>query len=129
MGHKIGVIADTATDTAMGKAFLERHGCETVCRPVKETAAACVEFFKEPPFDRERYVAGLIEEIKAEGGEAVCVYANSVCVYEERLRLPYLKLHPFPVFEERAGILRPRPGYRPGRRYVGPAGGSPGLNQ
>lgn len=81
MSRIIGVIADTATDTQMGKAHFEKQGYEVVCKPVKDTAAACMDFFKEQPEVRNSYMTALIDEIKAEGGIAICVYANSVCAY------------------------------------------------
>lgn len=40
-----------------------------------------MQFFKKPISSREAYITELIEEIKAEGGTAICVYAKSVCAY------------------------------------------------
>lgn len=81
MSVKIGIIADTATDTEMGKAYFESRGYTTVCKPVKETSALCMQFFKESESVRNAYMTNLIEEIKSEGGTAICVYANSICAY------------------------------------------------
>lgn len=54
---KIGILADTLTDTAMGKAYFERFGFETVCRAVKEDSRACFEFFREPKHLRDEYIS------------------------------------------------------------------------
>lgn len=40
MAVKIGIIADTATDTDMGKVFAEKNGYEAICKPVKKTVPA-----------------------------------------------------------------------------------------
>ena len=81
MSEKIGVIADTATDTAMGKDYFENKGYEVVMRPLKETSPECSRFFEEPPEERAAYVSTLIDEVKADGAKIVVVYANSLCAY------------------------------------------------
>jgi len=81
MSKKIGVIADTAVDTAMGKHYFESNGYEVVMRPVRETSPECSRFFLEPPEEREAYVSGLIAEVKEDGAEIIVIYANSLCAY------------------------------------------------
>ena len=81
MSTKIGIIADTVTDTSMGKDFFESMGFEVVMRPVKENSLECVRFFQQPEKERNSYISALINEIKSEGAKAIVVYANSICAY------------------------------------------------
>ena len=83
----IGVLADSATDTAMGKKYLEDRGETVICRAVKETSPECIEFFKKPLEEKEGFVSGLIAEIKAEGAEAIFVNANSICAQVDLKKL------------------------------------------
>lgn len=78
---KLGILADTATDTSLGKAFFEAHGFETVCHPVKPDSSACFAFFQQPPALRDSYILSLLEQLRQEGAETIVVYANSVCAY------------------------------------------------
>ncbi|MPM23632.1 Glutamate racemase [bioreactor metagenome] len=87
MGTKIGIIADTATDTAMGRDYFESKGYEVVMRPLKETSPECGRFFQEPPEERAAYVSALIDEVKADGARIVMIYANSLCAYVDVDRL------------------------------------------
>lgn len=87
MSIKIGVIADTATDTAMGRDYFESKGYEVVMRPVKETSPECGRFFQESPEERAAYVSTLINEVKADGAKMVVIYANSLCAYVDVDRL------------------------------------------
>lgn len=87
MKEKIGVIADTITDTAMGKDFFESKGYEVVMRPVKENSLECVRFFQQPEEERDAYISTLINELKAEGVKVIVVYANSICGYVDVDRL------------------------------------------
>lgn len=82
-----GVLADTATDTAMGKKYLESRGETVVSRPVKETTPECIEFFKKPAEEKEEYVSGLIADLKTEGAEAIFVNANSICAQVDLKKL------------------------------------------
>lgn len=101
---KIGIIADTATDTAMGERFFRMHGYETVCRPVKEDSKSCFQFFQESQEVRDAYVTGLIGEVKADGAEVIAVYANSVCAYVDFGKLAELTgtkiITPFDAYGE-----------------------------
>ena len=87
MSKKIGIIADTVTDTKMGGVFFEREGYDVVMRPVKENSVECTRFFQEPPKQRDSYITLLINEIKAEGAKAMVFYANSICGYIDVERL------------------------------------------
>lgn len=81
MNKKIGVIADTITDTNMGKKYFENNGYVVISKPVKETSPECLKFFKEKLSVREAYITELINEIKMKEAKAICIYANSVCAY------------------------------------------------
>ena len=83
----IGVLADTATDTAMGREYLESRGESVVSRPVKETTPDCLEFFKRPLEEKEDYVSDLIKGLKAEGAEVIFVNANSICAQVDLKKL------------------------------------------
>lgn len=78
---KIGIIADTATDTEMGKRFFEKSGYDSECRPIKENTEECIRFFQLDKAIRELYVTGLINELLTDGAKAIVVYANSICEY------------------------------------------------
>lgn len=101
---KIGIIADTLTDTAMGKAYFEKFGFETVCRAVKKDSRECFEFFHEPKHLRDEYILGLLREIKAERIGTVAIYANSICGYvdfDEMAKLTDLRIvTPFHAYKE-----------------------------
>lgn len=81
MRAKIGIIADTVTDTKMGKDFFESKGYKVVMCPVKENSLECVRFFQQPPEERNTYISALVSEIKTKGVKVVVVYANSICEY------------------------------------------------
>ena len=100
----IGVIADTETDIRMVHAFLEDKGYRVIPKPVRQTAAECIRFFREPQGMRDDYITLLIKQIMEEGGEAVFVYGNSVCGYVQfdylagELNIPIVT--PFHAYEK-----------------------------
>lgn len=87
MKEKIGVIADTITDTQMGGIFFESQGYEVIMCPVKENSVQCSRFFQTEESERNAYITKLIKQVKKHGVKTIVFYANSICGYVDVERL------------------------------------------
>ncbi|MDO4556214.1 MAG: aspartate/glutamate racemase family protein [Lachnospiraceae bacterium] len=112
MKEKIGVIADTITDTEMGGIFFESQGYEVIMCPVKEDSVQCSQFFQRKENERAAYITKLIKQIKRHEIKSIVFYANSICGYVDVEKL---------CAENDVGAITPLQAYkRLGKAYKKP---------
>ncbi|MBO4880984.1 MAG: aspartate/glutamate racemase family protein [Firmicutes bacterium] len=75
----IGILADELADTRLGVAYYEKKGLKTVSRPIVSVSGTFDTFAVRSPEEKHAYVVSLVEALKTEGAEAICVNANTIC--------------------------------------------------
>ncbi|MDR1124849.1 MAG: aspartate/glutamate racemase family protein [Deltaproteobacteria bacterium] len=77
-GRKIGVIAGTPVDAAMGVEVLKGRGYEAIPYPAAASAREQTEFQLVPMDERVAKVRALMQKTLADGRQGVLVYCNSL---------------------------------------------------